>query len=181
MAKILHVEGSLTDGMPMRVFLAERDGIVCRASMHDDVYPLSEDEFIWRAGRGSWKPIDRQAASLVLKEAASQIAEYFAGRRLQFEIPWQLEGTPFQVRVWRELINIRYGQRRSYGQIAESIGHPSAFRAVGNANGRNRLPIFVPCYRVVAAGGKLGGFTGGIGLKIRLLAHEHAVLGRKAA
>ena len=108
------------------------------------------------------------------------MSEYFAGRRLLFEVPLSLRGTAFQVKVWQQLTRIAFGATASYGDIAEVVGHPAAFRAVGTANGRNNLPIFVPCHRVIAAGGKLGGFTGGINLKKRLLAHEAAVLGRRA-
>jgi O-6-methylguanine DNA methyltransferase len=85
------------------------------------------------------------------------------------------------VRVWQQLREIPFGSTCTYGELAATIGHPSAFRAVGGANGHNWLPIFVPCHRVLAVGGKLGGFTGGIGLKKRLLAHEAAVLGSRAA
>lgn len=110
----------------------------------------------------------------MLNHAVSRVREYFAGRRLHFEAPLRLNGTPFQMRVWQELLRIpwRYLQLRSW---SGEVGHPTAFRVVGGANGRNRLPLFVPCHRVLATGGKLGGFTGGVGLKRRLLAHEAAV------
>ena len=112
----------------------------------------------------------------MLDEAVRQAADYFASRRLVFDVPLRLHGTAFQTGVWRQLMAIPFGERRSYGEVAAAIGQPNAFRAVGNANGRNNLPLFIPCHRVIAADGKLGGFTGGIGLKKRLLAHEDAVL-----
>ncbi|MGH9581891.1 MAG: methylated-DNA--[protein]-cysteine S-methyltransferase, partial [Bryobacteraceae bacterium] len=142
--------------------------------------PCTEDEFAWKCGSSGVREAGK-ATNESLQQAAREVQEYFAGERLTFEIPLDLQGTPFQVRVWRELTRIPFGSARSYGEIAEAIGLAKAPRAVGGANGRNRLPIFVPCHRVIASGGKLGGYTGGISLKKRLLAHEAAVLGRKAA
>lgn len=182
MAEWTLVEGSLADGLPMRLFVAEQDGKLCHASLQDDLHPRSEDEFLWRLStQATWVRRETRQGSELLRHAAAQIAQYFSGRRLSFELPIALCGTRFQVRVWQELTRIPFGQTRSYGDIAEQIGHPAAYRAVGNANGKNRLPLLVPCHRVLAAGGKLGGFTGGIGLKKRLLAHETAVLGKKHA
>lgn len=151
--------------------------------MCDDEHPRSEDEFLWRLGTAlKWQRFQTGSGSDFLKTVAGQVSDYFAGRRASFELPIELRGTRFQVRVWEELIKIPFGVTRSYAEIAHLIGHANAFRAVGNANGRNNLPVFVPCHRVLASGGKLGGFTGGVGLKKRLLAHEAAVLsGRKAA
>jgi O-6-methylguanine DNA methyltransferase len=176
------VEGQLADGAPMRVYLAEHQNRLWSASLNDDEHPRSEDEFLWRLGsRQPWRCCERGSGSEVLRAAANQLSDYFAGRRTSFELPLELHGTPFQVRVWQELMRIPFGATRSYGDIAESIGQPKACRAVGSANGRNNLPIFVPCHRVLAAGGKLGGFTGGIGMKKRLLAHEAAVATRSRA
>jgi O-6-methylguanine DNA methyltransferase len=175
------VEGRIADGLPMRLYIAEQDGKICHASVHDDRHPISEDEFLWRM-RGAGKCTRSSGRGVAALEAAiEQAREYFAGRLFRFELPFELRGTPFQVRVWQELSRIPFGATRSYGEIAESIGHPSAFRAVGNANGRNKLPVFVPCHRVLAAGGKLGGFTGGIGLKQRLLDHEAKWMTRASA
>ncbi|HEX7360771.1 MAG TPA: methylated-DNA--[protein]-cysteine S-methyltransferase [Bryobacteraceae bacterium] len=172
------VEGLLSDGLPMRLWIAEREGKIWRSSLHDDQYPCTEDEFLWRCEQSR----DRQRADReTLAHAAREVQEYFAGKRLTFGVPMEFHGTPFQVRVWRELTRIPFGSTKSYGEVAEAIGSPRAPRAVGGANGCNHLPIFVPCHRVIASGGKLGGFTGGIGLKQRLLAHEAAVLGRRAA
>ena len=166
----------------MRIYLAAHQKTLWSASMHDDQHPIGEDEFLWRLGSTlSWRRLEKKTTSEALSTAAQQVSEYFAGRRMKFDIQLSLRGTPFQVRVWRQLIGIPFGSTQSYGEIAEAIGKPGAPRAVGSANGRNNLPLFVPCHRVIAAGGKLGGFTGGIGLKKRLLAHEAAVLARGEA
>lgn len=182
MAEWTAVTGKLADGLRMRLLLAELDGKLCGAGLEDDLHPTSEDEFLWRLDRAhAWVRRKSGAGSEALRRAAAQIADYFAGRRLSFDLPLELKGTPFQLRVWRELTRIPFAQTRSYAEIAEQIGQPTACRAVGNANGKNRIPLIVPCHRVIGAGGNLAGFTGGIGLKKRLLAHEAAVLGTQHA
>jgi len=98
----------------------------------------------------------------VLLRAEGELAEYFAGRRRRFSVPLCMEGTPFQLQVWRALGEIPYGETVSYGQLAARIGRPRACRAVGMANNRNPLPIFVPCHRVVGADGSLRGYAGGL-------------------
>jgi O-6-methylguanine DNA methyltransferase len=108
------------------------------------------------------------------KAAVQQILEYLDGKRSAFDLPLDLRGTEFQLRVWDALLEIPYGQTRSYTDVARTIREPSAVRAVGTANGANPCSIVVPCHRVVAAGGKLGGYGGGLPLKRRLLALEHA-------
>ena len=105
-------------------------------------------------------------------EAAAQLHEYFAGQRTEFDLPLTLDGTPFQRAVWHKLQEIPYGETISYGELARRVGKPNASRAVGSANGANRIPIVIPCHRVIAAGGKLGGFGGGLPTKEALLAHE---------
>lgn len=177
------VEGRLADGLPMRLYVAESGGQISAACLHDDAHPRSADEFEWRCAGGgntSGRAQKSERQSDVLHAAEREILEYFAGQRFQFDLPLQWQGTDFQIRVWRELTKIPFGATPHYQQIAERIGAPKASRAVGSANGRNRLPLFVPCHRIIAAGGKLGGFTGGLGLKKRLLAHEAAVLGTEA-
>jgi methylated-DNA-[protein]-cysteine S-methyltransferase len=104
-------------------------------------------------------------------EAVRQLRAYFAGQLRRFDLPLDLQGTPFQLRVWRELERIPYGETRSYSQIAAAIGAPRAVRA---ANGANPVPIVVPCHRVIGAGGKLVGYGGGLPLKKRLLELEGA-------
>ena len=116
----------------------------------------------------------------VFEELRCQLAEYFTGRRESFTIPLDLCGTPFQMRVWKQLLKIPYGKLRTYGQIAKALRKPQANRAVGQAAGHNPLPILVPCHRVVGKGGSLVGFAGGITTKARLLRLEGHTLGDKA-
>ncbi len=104
-----------------------------------------------------------------LSEAKRQLEEYFAGERREFDLPLALEGTEFQRRVWAELRRIPFGRTISYGTLAKRIGKPSASRAVGQANGSNRLPIVVPCHRVIGRDGRLGGYGGGLATKQALL------------
>jgi len=105
----------------------------------------------------------------LLSEANGQLTEYLSRKRRVFNVPLAPAGTPFQQRVWGVLLSIHYGQTKSYGEIADRIGSPGASRAVGGANHRNPLPIFVPCHRVVGAKGKLTGYLGGLEIKERLL------------
>jgi methylated-DNA-[protein]-cysteine S-methyltransferase len=111
----------------------------------------------------------------VLVETERQLVEYFAGRRTTFELPLDVAGTPFQRAVWNALLTIPLGETRSYSQIAEQIGSPSAVRAVGAANGRNPLSIVAPCHRVIGASGALTGFAGGLAVKSQLLTLEGAL------
>jgi methylated-DNA-[protein]-cysteine S-methyltransferase len=108
----------------------------------------------------------------VLVDAERQLAEYFAGRRKRFALKLDMAGTPFQRKVWNALLTIPFGETRSYAQIAKQIGHPSAARAVGAANGRNPLSIVAPCHRVIGSTGALTGFAAGLDVKARLLALE---------
>ncbi len=108
---------------------------------------------------------------LVLKSAAIQIEEYFARERKVFELPISLRGTSFQQEVWAGLIRIPYGVVVSYGELARDLGRPKTYRAVGQANARNPIPIVVPCHRVVASDG-LGGYAGGLDMKLELLTLE---------
>ncbi len=108
----------------------------------------------------------------ILQDASVQLTEYFAGRRKSFDIPFDLQGTPFQRKVWQELSRIPFGQTLSYKDVAQRINHPKAMRAVGSANGKNPLCVIIPCHRVVAADGSIGGYAGGIAVKRRLLGWE---------
>lgn len=110
--------------------------------------------------------------------AVRELKEYFSGRRRAFTVPLDLRGTPFQLRVWKALQRIPYGKTRSYGDIARQVRRPRAFRAVGQANHRNPIAIIVPCHRVIAADGTLGGYGGGLDMKRFLLNLEGAPLGR---
>jgi O-6-methylguanine DNA methyltransferase len=105
-----------------------------------------------------------------------ELNEYFAGERRQFSIPLDLRGTEFQLACWHELLKIPYGETRSYRDIAQAIGHPHAFRAVGMSNNRNPVAIVVPCHRVIASSGSLCGYGGGLDLKRKLLDLEQANL-----
>ncbi len=101
-----------------------------------------------------------------------QLQEYFAGTRKDFDLPLNVSGTEFQVQVLEELQRIPYGETTSYGDIAQRIGRPKAMRAVGAANGRNPIPIIIPCHRVIGSGGQLTGFGGGLDTKEALLRLE---------
>ena len=107
-----------------------------------------------------------------LDVAIRELEEYFAGRRREFTLPLDLRGTPFQLAVWNGLAQIPYGTTCSYADLARQIGRPRAHRAVGAANGANPVPIVLPCHRVIASGGGIGGYSGGLETKRRLLAFE---------
>ena len=108
----------------------------------------------------------------VLDLAQRELREYFAGEHRAFTVPLRPEGTPFQMRVWEALLRIEYGQTASYLQIAEALGNRKLCRAVGMANHRNPLPVFVPCHRVIGADGSLTGYAGGLEAKRLLLELE---------
>jgi methylated-DNA-[protein]-cysteine S-methyltransferase len=128
----------------------------------------------FQCGKGAMapKPEWKQSAR-PFREATRQIREYFAGKRSAFELRLHPKGTPFQLAVWNALARIPYGETRSYGDIAKTIGRPTAVRAVGLANGRNPLPIVVPCHRVIGSTGHLVGYGGGLRVKQALLGLEH--------
>lgn len=115
----------------------------------------------------------------ILQAAEAQLAEYFAGSRRVFDLPLAPQGTPFQLQVWRELAAIAYGTTISYAQLAQRVGNANAMRAVGAANGRNPLPIVLPCHRVIGADGDLTGFGGGLPTKAFLLRLEDALPGEQ--
>lgn len=114
-------------------------------------------------------PESWQRAEEPFRDAIAQLAAYFAGRLTRFDLALAPEGTPFQREVWSALTEIPYGETVSYSELARRIGRPAATRAVGAANGKNPLPIVVPCHRVIGADGSLTGFGGGISIKRRLL------------
>jgi O-6-methylguanine DNA methyltransferase len=105
----------------------------------------------------------------LLRETSNQLMSYVAGELTAFDRPLHFDGTEFQKSVWEQLLAIPYGEVRTYGEIADRLGNSGAFRAVGAANGRNPIPIVVPCHRVIAANRTLGGFSAGLGLKRQLL------------
>jgi methylated-DNA-[protein]-cysteine S-methyltransferase len=138
----------------------------------------------FRNGGGAEEAVERmKAAGAEIVEDAGrtaevrrQLAEYFAGERRQFDLPLAPQGTLFERAVWAELAKIPFGETRSYGEIATTLGRPGAARAVGRANGANPIPIVVPCHRVIGADGSLTGFGGGLDVKSRLLELEGAAL-----
>ncbi len=127
----------------------------------------------------SWREPTRSDVKQValLDEAARQLDDYFAGRRVDFDLPLDVEGSAFQQTVWRALCTIPFGETLSYGELARRIGNPKAVRAVGLANGRNPVSIVVPCHRVIGADGSMTGYGGGLERKVFLLALEARVKG----
>jgi methylated-DNA-[protein]-cysteine S-methyltransferase len=146
------------DGTLMRLhFVESAYGPVMEAELEDEGYTVETDE-------------TRTAG------VRRELAEYVRGRRRTFDVPLAFVGSVWQKAVWMELTRIPFGETRSYGEIADSLGRPGAARAVGRANACNVMPVVVPCHRVIAADGTLGGFNGGLHLKERLLEHERNVL-----
>jgi methylated-DNA-[protein]-cysteine S-methyltransferase len=141
-------------GFPIWIGLGERG--VSRLTIGE---PLEAPEWI------------RDDAHPLVADAIRQVREYFEGKRSVFELPLELEGTRFQMRAWKALLDIPYGHTRTYGEQARALGSPGAARAVGGANHTNPVAIIVPCHRVVAASG-LGGYGGGLDRKRFLLALE---------
>jgi methylated-DNA-[protein]-cysteine S-methyltransferase len=134
----------------------------------------------------AWASVDSNGAVTVFNfgvgdekgfnpEVARQMEEFFAGKRQVFDFPLAPKGSPFQKRVWAELVKIPFGETISYGELARRIGNPAASRAVGRANATNPIAVIVPCHRVIGANGKLTGYAGGIEVKDKLLAWESAV------
>ena len=107
-----------------------------------------------------------------LRRAASQLEQFLAGERREFDLELDLRGTPFQMDVWTRLRTIPFGETQSYGEVAAGIGRPDSSRAVGAAAGRNPIPLVVPCHRVIGSNGRLVGYAGGLDLKRRLLELE---------
>ncbi len=120
------------------------------------------------------KTISLQESKDALAPYLRELGEYFSGKRRVFSVPLDLRGTEFQLRCWHALLDIPYGETRTYADIAAAIGHPRAFRAVGMANNRNPIAIIVPCHRVIASDGTLCGYGGGLNLKRKLLDLEGA-------
>ncbi|RON85727.1 methylated-DNA--[protein]-cysteine S-methyltransferase [Pseudomonas fluorescens] len=117
-------------------------------------------------------PMTEDPGNPVLRKTARQLEEYFSGSRNHFDLELDFVGTDFQKKVWAALLTIPFGETRTYSQIAEQIGNPTAVRAVGAANGRNPISIVAPCHRVIGASGKLTGFAGGLEAKEWLLVLE---------
>jgi methylated-DNA-[protein]-cysteine S-methyltransferase len=151
-----------------------RDGAVVAVDFLDDTPPTSPSEARVRTrvdGRVARRPLgQREDDDPLLREAVDQLDRYFAGSLEEFDLPLAPEGTPFQLRVWEQLRSIRYGETASYGEVARRLGLTGhGARAVGLANGRNPIPVIVPCHRVVGASGLLVGYGGGLDRKRALL------------
>ena len=140
--------------------LAATDAGLFAVAFPHNRYPLPQREH-WQPGKHRW-----------LDAAAAQLDDYFAGRRRSFDLPLVQHGTQFQQRVWKALRTIPFGGTWSYSDLARAIGQPTAMRAVGAANGRNPIPIIVPCHRVIGRDGSLTGFAGGMDTKMALLRLE---------
>lgn len=149
----------------------------------DDIYIGAKDDYIvglfigkeeflaWKKDRNVEKAVDDP----LLQEAARQVKEYFRGERKEFQLPLHLNGTPFQKEVWKALLQIPYGETKSYKDIAETIGNPKAVRAIGQANKANPISIIVPCHRVIGKNGHLMGYAGSrTDIKAKLLQIENA-------
>jgi methylated-DNA-[protein]-cysteine S-methyltransferase len=139
-----------------RIGIAENNGKITNVYFNNDTLP--EDMKICETS--------------ILKEAAKQLEKYLAGKLTGFSLPLSPEGTAFMKQVWSNLCGIPYGKTATYGDIASKVGSPRAARAVGLANNRNPIPIFIPCHRVIGADGSLTGYRGGLELKKRLLELE---------
>jgi methylated-DNA-[protein]-cysteine S-methyltransferase len=142
---------------------------------------LGDDTTLYRldimGGRGRMAPTPGwERAEAPFASVSSQLDEYFAGRRREFDVPMTLHGNEFELRVWRELLAIPYAETTSYGDIARRIGRPGAARAVGVANARNPIAVIVPCHRVIGADGSLTGYGGGLPNKRFLLDLEAGLL-----
>jgi len=143
------------------LIVAEKDGLIVYVTLEGD------------AEKGIPAEYERRETP-VIKKAAKQLEEYFAGKRKEFDLPLGFCGTDFQKKVWAALLSIPYGETRSYGDIAKQIGNPKACRAVGMANNRNPIAVICPCHRVIGADGSLVGYGGGLERKEYLLKLEGA-------
>ena len=158
---------SFNSALLKKVFVASTERGVCAVD-----FLKTEKDFL--------KELKGRFAGMIVKDdrknrkVISQLRKYLSGELRRFNCKLDFDGTPFQKKVWSALVKIPYGQTRSYQKIAKSIGHPKAFRAVGNANGQNSIPLIVPCHRVIESNGGLGGFGHGIRVKKRLLDLEKA-------
>ena len=127
--------------------------------------------------RKTAKNIRREESAAKTQDYVAELREYFAGKLRKFTLPLDLRGTPFQLKCWRALLEIPYGETRTYADIARAVGCPQGFRAVGLANNRNPIAIVVPCHRVIASDGTLCGYGGGLEIKRKLLELEGALSG----
>jgi len=139
-----------------KIGIEDRDGSIVAVYFAND--PVSPDREV--------------GETALLRQAFQQLESYLAGRLTEFSLPLEPEGTPFMKEVWRKLQDVPYGRTASYKDIATAVGNPKAVRAVGQANNRNPLPIFIPCHRIIGSNGRLVGYGGGLALKEKLLELE---------
>lgn len=144
-------------------------GLITLAGLDGRLQHLRMEDQTYEPNRDGWESDDT-----AFPDAVEQLTAYFAGTLTEFELDLQFGGTVFQRRVWEALLNIPYGQTRTYGEIARQVGAPTAFRAVGLANGHNPIGIIVPCHRVIGANGSLTGYGGGLNRKRALLDMERS-------
>ena len=140
--------------------ITEENGVICRIFFEKNIDKILSS--------GSYE----KKETPLIKKTAVQLGEYFEGKLKKFDIPLVLQGTGFQVKVWKALLKVPYGKTCSYGELAAKTGNPKASRAVGMANNRNPLVIIVPCHRVIGSNGSLTGYDGGLELKQKLLELE---------
>lgn len=144
--------------------------VASNAGLRAVLWPVEKD------GRVSFQESVEPGDHPVIAATKEQLLEYISGTRQDFDLPLDPVGTDFQQSVWSALLDIPFGETRSYGELANDLGKPSASRAVGSATGRNPISIVVPCHRLVARSGKLTGFAGGLDAKRWLLHHEEPTL-----
>ena len=141
----------------------------CFDSPAGPVAVFSDGEYITEI---SFEKCENVGKSKVLSDCVRQLKEYFDGERKEFCVPLKIEGSEFQKRVWNALCKIPYGTVISYKRLAEMAGSPNAYRAAGSANGKNCIPIIIPCHRVINENGGIGGYSPGVEIKKKLLALE---------
>jgi O-6-methylguanine DNA methyltransferase len=163
MEKIFY--SSLHSSLLGKVFVATTERGVCMVD-----FLTSEKEFLKRLRKGFPGEIVRNDQKN--RNVLNQLGKYLKGKLKRFDCKLDFKGTPFEKKVWSALAKIPYGQTRSYKEIARTIGYPKAFRAVGNASGKNSIPLIIPCHRVIESHGGLGGFGHGVEVKRRLLEFE---------
>lgn len=140
-----------------------------------DLYLIANDQALIALDNVSndlYKKATQSTTHKILNLTHKQLDEYFKGKRVEFDLPLDPTGTPFQQKAWKALMKIPYGEVWSYGEQAKYLKFPKACRAVGGANGKNPIPIIIPCHRVIGSTGKLTGYSGGMKMKIGLLKHE---------
>ncbi len=164
-AGVAYVDTAPSPAGPL-AFAVNAGGALLQTQFMEGRYATTLEQELARRGFGVERDSERTAAW------RGQLVEYAEGRRTAFDLPLRLDGDGWQLAVWRVLLEIPYGETRSYGRVATLAGRPGAGREVGEAVAANRLPLVVPCHRVIGADGSLKGFTGGVWLKRRLLAHE---------